>query len=368
MIYLRYIILTICFLTNLSSQIWATEFAPIVEGRAWDFPRDHGAHPEFKTEWWYFTGHVQDSSGRIFGFQWTVFRNALRPSGDTVTGESAWRTNQVYLGHLAISDLRGEKFEFSESSARSALNLAGASEKGFRVWLPGFLADSTEDGWTIHGEGKDIRLDLQMPTPEAPLLHGRDGFSPKADETGKASYYYSLPLLPIQGTLRIGTQKYAVQGQAWMDHEFGSGQLGSKQRGWDWMGLPLGNKATLMVYRLRDSQDSQQDFISGTYVDTEGKAHSLSRKDIQLIPSQKWESPRSGGEYPLEWRVRIPAFAVDLEVKANFPDQELDTRASTQVIYWEGSVTAQGRLGDLEIKSLGYLEMTGYARAFDRDI
>ncbi|MCE9626281.1 MAG: carotenoid 1,2-hydratase, partial [Deltaproteobacteria bacterium] len=259
-------------------------------------------------------------------------------------------------------------FAFAESSARSALNLAGASEQGFRVWLPGFLADATEDGWTIHGEGKDIRLDLQMPTPEAPLLHGRGGFSAKSEEAGKASYYYSLPNLPIQGTLRIGTQKYAVQGQAWMDHEFGSGQLGSKQRGWDWMGLPLGNKAALMVYRLRDSQDPQKDFISGTYVDPEGKAHSLSRGDIQLIPSQKWKSSRSGGEYPLAWQVKVPTFAVDLEVKANFPDQELDTRASTQVIYWEGSVTVQGRLDNLETKSLGYLEMTGYAQGFDQDI
>lgn len=352
-----------------AGALLAADFAPVVPGRACDFPGDHGAHPEFKTEWWYFTGHLRSKEGRNFGFQWTVFRSALRPPGKPVTaGSSAWRAEQVFLGHLALSDLDNKTFIFEENAARAALGMAGAEEGSFKVWLPGFSAESREGEWVLQAEGQDLGLLLRLPIPQEALLHGDGGYSPKSEEVGRASYYYSITKLMGYGLLRLQGQTFEVSGEAWMDHEFGSGQLSESQSGWDWMGLPLGGKSALMVYRLRDRKDPKRDYLSGTYVDPEGKSHRLAARDIQLTPLEYWTSPRSGGKYPIVWEVALPAHALKIRVTAAFPDQELDTRKSTQVTYWEGSVSVQGQAGGREIVSRGYLEMTGYAEAFDKKL
>lgn len=347
----------------------AADYAPVVPGRAWEFPRDHGAHPEFKTEWWYFTGHLRSKDGRRFGFQWTVFRSALRPPGGPLpAGSSAWRAEQVFLGHLALSNLDKKSFIFEENAARSALGLAGAEPGRFKVWLPGFSAEDGEEGWQIRAEGRDLEILLRLTPSAEVLLHGDRGYSPKSQEVGRASYYYSLTKLSTSGLLRLQDQALEVNGEAWMDHEFGSGQLAETQGGWDWMGLPLGGKSALMVYRLRDRVDSARDYLSGTYVDAEGRAHRLAAGDIQLKPLEYWTSPRSGGKYPIVWQVALPAHRLELRVTAAFPDQELDTRKSTQVVYWEGSVAVRGKAGDQAIDSRGYLEMTGYAGDFDKKL
>lgn len=358
----------LCFLLGWSRLLGAVDFAAVVPGREFQFPRDHGAHPEFQTEWWYFTGHIQDETGKVYGFQWTVFRAALQPSGAESRPSSPWRAGQVYLGHLALSDLEKRRFAFEESAARGAMNLAGSSEKEFEVWLPGFSARPSEGSTRIQAERGDLRLDLQVRLPTQAWLQGQGGYSPKSKEAGKASYYYSLPNLAVQGTLRKSGQETKVQGSAWMDHEFGSGQLGPEQSGWDWMGLPLGNGEALMVYRLRDRQDPSQDFLYGGFYKKEGEWQTLSSGQLRLEAGASWKSPRSGGNYPLEWRIQAPDLNLDLKVRAAFADQELDTRKSTQVTYWEGSVDVSGRANGREVKSKGYLEMTGYARDFEQDL
>lgn len=347
----------------------AADYAPVIPGRAWNFPRDHGAHPEFKTEWWYFTGHLRSKDGRNFGFQWTVFRSALRPPGEPLPGgPSAWRAEQVFLGHLALSDLDKKSFIFEENAARAALGLAGAEAGRFKVWLPGFSAEDGEKGWQIRAEGRDLEILLRLTPSAEVLLHGDRGYSPKSQEVGRASYYYSLTKLSTSGLLRLQGHDLEVGGEAWMDHEFGSGQLAESQGGWDWMGLPLGGKSALMVYRLRDRTDSVRDYLSGTYVDAEGRPHRLAAGDVQLKPLEYWTSPRSGGKYPIAWQVALPAHGLEIRVEAAFPDQELDTRKSTQVVYWEGSVAVRGKAGNRAIDSRGYLEMTGYAGAFDKKL
>ena len=355
------------FLVSVSAG--AADFAAVAPGREFQFPRDHGAHPEFKTEWWYLTGHVQDSEGRSYGFQWTVFRSALRPpDGESRPMESPWRAGQIFLGHLAISDLEGRSFRFEESAARAALGLAGAGEEDFQVWLPGFSAQSAEGETRLQAQRGDLGLDLRMKLPERAWLHGQDGYSPKSWEPGKASYYYSLPDLAVRGELKQSGKIRAVQGQAWMDHEFGSGQLGPEQSGWDWMGLPLGQGEALMVYRLRDRKNPAQNYLYGGFFKSEGQWRSLGAEELRLSPGGLWKSPRSGGSYPLEWRIEAPGQGLDLRVKAAFADQELDTRKSTQVTYWEGSVEIRGRSGGREVESKGYLEMTGYAKNFEQDL
>ena len=347
----------------------AADFAAVTPNRSFQFPRDHGAHPEFKTEWWYFTGHLQDREGRTYGFQWTVFRSALRPPAPGIQPTaSPWRAEQIFLGHLALSDLSRRRFSFEEGAARAALGLAGAGSEGFQVWLPGFSAETGDGETRLRGEKGDLSLDLRLELPQQAWLHGQDGYSPKSREPGKASYYYSMPNVTVRGILKKDGRERAVQGQAWMDHEFGSGQLGPEQSGWDWMGLPLGNGEALMVYRLRDRKDPARDFIYGGFLKSDGSWQSLATEDLQLQPAGFWRSPRSGGNYPLEWRVRVPKQEIDLRVKAAFADQELDTRKSTQVVYWEGSVEITGHSGQRQVESKGYLEMTGYARNFEQDL
>ncbi|HEX5033497.1 MAG TPA: lipocalin-like domain-containing protein [bacterium] len=347
----------------------AADFAAVTPGRVFQFPRDHGAHPEFKTEWWYFTGHLQDAEGKQFGFQWTVFRSALRPpAGESQASASPWRADQIFLGHLALSALDEKRFHFEEGAARAAFGLAGAETERFRVWLPGFSAETASGQTRIRGEKGDLSVDLNLKLPDSAWLQGQGGYSPKSREPGKASYYYSLPGLTVSGTLKKGGREIPVQGRAWMDHEFGSGQLGPGQSGWDWMGLPLGNGEALMVYRLRDGQDPSKDFLYGGFFQGPGESQNLAAGDLRLEAGGFWRSPRSGGNYPLEWRIQVPKLGIDLKARAAFPDQELDTRQSTQVTYWEGSVEIIGQRGSRPVKSKGYLEMTGYARSFEQDL
>lgn len=344
------------------------DFAPVVPGRNFSFPRDHGAHPEFKTEWWYLTGHLEAPDERTFGFQWTVFRVGISaPESPQPANASPWRTRELYFGHLAISDLKAKKFYFGESAARGALEAAGSGRENFQVWLPGFRATPSDGRLQIQGQSQSIALDLSLGWPSAIALHGDSGYSQKSEQQGEASYYYSAPHLDSEGEVTIAGETFKVKGQAWMDHEFGSNQLGPEQSGWDWFGIPLPGKGSLMLYRLRHASDAAKDYLSGTYVDAEGHAHPLSKQDIQLSAEQLWQSP-SGGAYPLLWRIKVPKYGIELQADADFPEQELKTEASTQVTYWEGSVSITGTVAGQTVKSRAYLEMTGYAKRFDKKI
>ncbi|MCP5467749.1 MAG: carotenoid 1,2-hydratase [Deltaproteobacteria bacterium] len=362
----------------------AEGFKKAQPGYEWSFPRDHGAHLEFQTEWWYFTGHFQDEQGRQFGFQWTVFRRALRPltqqlkEKEGLNQKSAWRTNQLYLGHLALSDLSEKKFYYFESIQRGVLALAGASENELKVWLPQMKAETLNSHiLSLRGEGKkansQLLIKLELELPEHPLLHGDQGFSAKGaekDEKGQVngSYYYSYTHLPTKGSLQLDGKRVDVTGQAWMDHEFSSSTLSKTQIGWDWLSLPLKNGAALMLFRVRDERGSQYDYYSGTYLDTLGNSHALKREDIKWIAKKVWQSPQSGAKYPVEWSLKISRFDLNVKLKAHFNHQELITQKSAQVVYWEGSVEAKIQHQGKQYQSDAYLEMTGYARKFEQQI
>lgn len=363
MFIMKRLLLPLLSLLVLHAPGFAQEFSSVVPGRTWSFPQDHGAHPDFKTEWWYFTGHLQSKQGLRFGFQWTVFRSALLKPGEAVAGKSAWRARDLYFGHLAISDLDTKKFYYEESASRGALNLAGSSAEGFKVWLPGFRGSSEGETMRLQAQRGDLRLDLRLEEKLPPVLHGSSGYSPKSTEAGRASYYYTMVPLSSAGTLAIGGKEFSVSGQGWMDHEFGSGQLGTSQTGWDWFGLPLGTKGALMIYRLRDPQ--RGDYLSGTYINAEAEVFPLNAGEIELKSSQTWKSSTSQASYPLHWEIRIPRFALNLNINASFPPQELVTKRSTQITYWEGSVTVRGKIGAHDVDTMGYLEMTGYAKPME---
>ena len=358
--------LAFIFISTLAS---AQEFAAVTPGRTFSFPQDHASHKPFKTEWWYFTGHLKSPEGRRFGFQWTVFRIALRaPTSEKIETPSEWRADDIYAGHVAISDLDEKQFYFAQSSFRGAMGLASSSAEKLELKLPGFSAESTASSLQLSAQRDKIALNLQMNLNAPVLLQGEKGYSPKSFEAGKASYYYSMPHLATQGSLKIGEKIYSVQGQAWMDHEFGSDKLSKSQTGWDWFGLPLGEKSSLTLYRVRNEEGPSADFLAGTYVDQAGLPHALKKADIVLTPQSYWTSPATKAKYPIAWQIEIPQYRLKLKVDADFAQQELDTTATTQVIYWEGSVQVRGEAEGLPINSQGYLEMTGYARKFERKI
>jgi predicted secreted hydrolase len=338
-----------------ATQEWA-----VAEGsRSWSFPRDHGSHPAFRTEWWYFTGILDAGDGRRFGYQLTFFRQGLVPAADDPA--SPWSVRDVYLAHFALTDLRAGGFRFAERVSRAGPGLAGAAEGGLRVWALDWSAAA--DGETIALEARegdaDLRLTLRPRRP--PVLHGAGGLSRKGPARGQASWYASVTDLATAGRLRLGGREVGVRGASWFDHEFGSGQLADDLAGWDWFGLRLSDGRALMLYRLRGRDGTAAPASSGTLVAADGTARHLAREEVSIEALGTWVSPRSGGRYPARWRVRVPAAGVDVELAALVADQELRTARSTGVTYWEGAVAGGGSAAGSALTVEGYAELTGYA-------
>ncbi len=327
-------------------------FARAFEPRALEFPRDHGAHPEYATEWWYLTGNLQSESGRGFGYQFTLFRVALRP-GEAVK-DSAWRAQQVYMGHLAISDIAEARHHSAERFARAAAGLAGARVSPFEVWLgPWSMRGGGElFPLTLSAQHEDMGLSLQLDSGDKPLvLQGERGLSRKSATPGNASYYYSFTRLPTRGELRIGDTAYTVQGYSWMDREWSSSALDKDQSGWDWFALQLDDGRELMFYRLRDREGGAHPFSRGSLVERDGSVHSLLPDQVELTPLRHWRA-EDGARYPVGWRLQVAEHQLDLEVQALLDDQLMDH----SVRYWEGAVDVSGSQ-----RGAGYLELSGYA-------
>lgn len=341
-----------------------------MEPRQWKFPRDHGAHPEYWMEWWYYTGNVTDPGGRRFGFQLTFFRTGVdqRPRS-----ASSWAVRDLYVAHFALSDVAGETIHSFEKSNRSGVGWAGADEatdaddeeSSLRIWNAPWETVISSNGHLheLTASAEDIELQLALRSQQSPVLHHGDGLSQKGPSRGNASHYYSLTDLDTSGTIRLGDSTFRVTGSSWMDHEFSSSFLEEGQLGWDWMALQLDNGTQIMLYQIRREDGSRSPFSSGTIVHPDGRRTSLSVDDIQMVPLRHWTSKKTGARFPVAWRVKIsPAF--DLRVTAVFDEQEMDTSASTGIIYWEGCVDIRGNSPTSRgnVTGKGYLEMTGYDR------
>jgi predicted secreted hydrolase len=323
-----------------------------------EFPRDHGAHPDTRTEWWYVTGIVDDDDGRRYGFQITFFRQGLA-AGDPEAGSSALRARQIAAAHLAVADIDGGDFVHAERLRRSGSGLAGWSETDLDVRLDDWSIRRADDG-VISIRARDpaakIGLDLELRPTKPVVRQGDRGYSQKGAEPGNASAYLSWTRIEVIGGLEIGGAERTVRGDAWFDHEWGTSQLGDGIDGWDWFSLRLDDGRDLMIYRLRRTDGTTDPFSSGTVVDAAGKPTRLARDDVAVEPSAWWTSPTTGGRYPVAWRLRIPGHSIDLEVRGLVPGAELDGRSTTGVVYWEGPVEAAG-----SARGEGYVELTGYA-------
>jgi predicted secreted hydrolase len=324
------------------------------------FPEDHGPHLGFRTEWWYVTGNLTSSDGRDFGFQLTIFRNALAPVAPEST--SAWATNQAYMAHFTVTDVEGQRFRAYERFARGAVGLAGATADPVRVWL---------EDWTIEGSpgsGFPLRLyasdggatlELALEAGKPFVAHGDAGLSQKGPEPGNASFYYSHTRMPAVGTLVLDNDTIPVRGSAWLDREWSTSALSEGQVGWDWLALQLDDEWDLMLYRLRRADGSADAWSAGTLVDPAGRSTPLVwGEDVVMESTSTWISPIDGAAYPSEWRVELPERGWMLTVEPRIPDQEL----GLSFRYWEGAVAVRGTgEGGNPVTGRGYVELTGYA-------
>jgi predicted secreted hydrolase len=325
--------------------------------RDFSFPRDHGPHLEFRTEWWYYTGNLRAGDGRHVGFQLTFFRHALRPG--PMARASDWGTTQAYLAHFAVTDTRGGRFLAFARSSRGALGLAGAQAEPFRVWL---------EDWSVDGEGPaalpmrlraaedGTAIDLTLESAKQVVLQGDRGLSRKGPEPGNASYYYSLTRMPARGTVRLGGETLAVEGLAWMDREWSTSALGTDLAGWDWFALQLDDGSEMMFYQIRRRDGEVDRWSAGTLVDARGGARPLAREDVRVDVLATWRSPRSRVTYPARWRLTEGARDFVVELTPRVADQELIVGPR----YWEGAVGVKGHVGGHPVSGHGYVELVGY--------
>ncbi len=330
-------------------------FARAIEPWDWQFPRDHGAHPAFQTEWWYYTGNLATGEGRHFGFQFTIFRRALSPSSSPT--DSEFRANNLYMAHFTLSDIASGDFYYDVRYTRGATDLAGATaDPLYRVWLEDWEVRAENDDATttsITAASNEFAVDVLLQQVKQPALQGENGLSPKSAEIGNASYYYSLSRLLTNGTVKVGEQIFKVDGNTWMDHEFSTSALDDNAQGWDWFGLIFDDGSELMVGQIRLVDGSLEPAFGGLQILPDGSVSTLGADDMVITVTDTWRSPHSGADYPAGWGIEISgAHGFRIQVESLQADQELH---GAGIVYWEGAVSISG-----DKSGYGYAELTGY--------
>jgi len=329
----------------------AVVYPEVEAGRTLVFPRDHGAHPDYRTEWWYVTGWIE-SEGFERGFQVTFFR--IR-TGLQEENESGFAPKQLIFAHAAIADTNHGRLRHDQRAGRDGFGLAYANIGNTGVEVDGWRLFRTSGVYQARIVARDFVLDLRLEPTQPLVLQGREGYSRKGAQQHQASYYYSLPHLRVSGSIEIANEALPVRGEAWLDHEWSSGYLPADAQGWDWIGINFLDGGALMAFRMRAS-DGKTLWAGGSLRDANGGMKILARDDVEFEPRRQWRSPRTGVDYPVAMRVRAGERIVELEPLID--DQELDSRASTGIIYWEGAVRARV---NGKPAGRGYLELTGYA-------
>ena len=321
------------------------------------FPLDHGSHEGYRTEWWYYTGHLTADDGHRYGFEVTFFRVGF----STAPATNRWDLRHVALAHFALTDVSGKSFRYYEKLNRSSPFTAQAAAGHLDVFNEGWRAWTAPDGsWRLVAASGSDAIDLALVASKPPAVHGENGISIKAPVEGYASHYYSMTRLEVSGTVN-GKR---CRGLAWMDHEFGSSALREGQQGWDWYAIQLDNETELMLYVIRRADGSPDVTSSGSLITSEGDVIPLAHDQLKIDALSRWRSPHSGATYPMGWRVALPRLGVLLTLDPLLRDQELITRGSTGVTYWEGAVDISGQFNGIAVKGNGYVELTGYDRAF----
>jgi len=347
-------------LSKAMGEVADEDFSKAVEKRKFVFPDDHGAHPDFRTEWWYFTGNLVSDDGKEFGYQFTIFRTAL--SKEKSERNSEWNSNQIYMAHFAVTDIDGNKFYFDERFSREGNNLAGAQASPFNVWLEDWQIIQTEDKVTfdlpiiaVKAKSEKAEIDFILESVKPFVLQWDEGLSQKGKQPGNASYYYSYTRLKTKGKIILEGKEFSVNGFSWMDREWSTSALSEDQKGWDWFALQLDDKTEIMYYQMRKKDGTSDVFSKGVFVDETGSSKLIKKDDVVLEVTGYWESP-DGGKYPSEWNLQTPSKEIDLKITPAVKNQLMDVA----VRYWEGSVKIGGTKSGSKTTGRGYVELTGY--------
>jgi len=341
-------------------QPLAAQYRTALPGYRYEFPHDYFNHPDFQTEWWYYTGNLKSVDGHRFGFELTFFRQAV--SRDPARTD-VWDLKDMYLAHLALSDLDGGNFYHTERTNRAGPGVAGIRGEQGRIWNGNWQIQWDGDDQRLQAIGERFELHLLLRSEKPPVIHGENGISQKAAGSGHASHYISLTRLATSGSIDLEGKKVEVTGTSWMDHEFFTHQLDANQTGWDWLSLQFADNTELMLFHIRRSDGSIDPYSAGTYVDAQGKTTHLRESDFRLEPlAEKWTSLVTHATYPIQWRIAVPKLGLELEAKTPLASQELASSAKFSPNYWEGAIVLTGYHNEQSLSGVGYLEMTGYDR------
>jgi predicted secreted hydrolase len=330
-----------------------------------NLPRDLAAHADAQTEWWYYTGHAKTSSGKRFGFELVFFKRRTDLDKFSVV-PLRLIGNPFYFAHFALSDIDNSVFRYDHrKSANGALDLpASASEDAFHLRIGDWTAFESNGVHVLRSTiGNEIAFDATLKPLKPVVLNGENGVSFK--DKGEASRYFSYTRMALEGSLVIDGKFEHFSGNAWMDREFGTWTPTENQKGWDWFSIQFDDQTELMCYQLRNSKNEPSPYSSGTFVMENGTSEQLGSDDFEITALSNWKSPASGAEYPSKWKIKVPKLNIDLVVEQLMSDQELDTRGTTMIVYWEGACSVSGRRGENAITGNAYVELVGYDRSHD---
>ncbi|MGI8670684.1 MAG: lipocalin family protein [Aridibacter sp.] len=338
-----------------------TEFDPV------ELPRDLSSHRNSQTEWWYYTGHAETSAGNRFGFELVFFKRRTDLDKFSLVPLRVFG-NPIYFAHFAITDYQNKKFHYSHRKSSNGLfdHPASASEKHFHLRLGDWSLRESGGNHILRASiGKDITFEATLKPKKKPILNGKskDGVSYK--DKGEASRYFSYTRMEMDGDIIWNGETEHFTGAAWMDREFGTWTPTENQKGWDWFSIQLDDETELMCYQLRNSTNGISDYSSGVFIEKNGEYTPLEHKDFSIEPTGFWKSPRTKATYPSTWKIKVPKFDLDLTVKPVIQDQELDTRGTTMIIYWEGACEVTGKSGENDVKGNAYVELVGYDRSHE---
>lgn len=335
-------------------------FKKSVEKIRFGFPEDNGAHPEFRTEWWYFTGNLETKTGRKFGYQFTIFRTALSP--EKTEKNSDWNSNQVYMGHFTVTDIENNDFYYSEKFSRDGNELAGAVAAPLKIWVEDWrvievagLPGKEFPEVKLSAGTDETAIELSLTPAKNIILQGDEGLSKKSGEEGNASYYYSVTRINTSGKVKINDEEFEVTGYSWLDREWSTSALSPEQKGWDWFSLQLDNDFEVMYYQMRKKDGSADDFSKGAIVNPQGEKENIFVQDVILSVTEYWTNDE-GMQYPSGWKLLVPSKQIELIITPAVKNQEL----KLSVRYWEGSVIVSGKFGTENVTGRGYVELTGY--------
>jgi len=347
----------------LASCAPAVQYRAVTPGYEWSFPRDHFSHPDFRTEWWYYSGHLDAADGNTYGFELVFFQR--HTEGDWRFGLPVWWfANPAHVSHFAVSDIAARRFVYSENLGLRTPLRGGARSDSFHLWSEDWQAIGMGDRHYLVAEMDDYAVEIMLTPSKPPVLHGDNGYSKKGEQ-GNASYYVSLTRMKAEGWLvKDGKRIRITGGDAWLDHEILSGSIGANLTGWDWFSLQFENGADLMLCLLRKQQGGIDPLSYASYVAPDGSTQKFLAEDFTVVETDHWTSPRTKTRYPVAWQIHIKPLDIKLQVTAPLPFSELITRA-TRVIYWEGAVEVNGRQAGNPLNGRGYVEMSGRNRPFE---